>query len=510
MRGSTRLFPFFVLAAFLFLTGGFLRTLAGGSAYLPNLFFLAGALVLVLTLIVAAGTLRILLARVREVAEPGPATLWMLIGAILCVGSGILGLEHARFDLTQRKIHELSPASQAALASLDQDVEMIASFRDDNPLRPRIEAMFDAYQRTSGRIRTVQIDPDREPARARAYEIQTANTITVRSQGYEEVVESASEPDLTQAILRLADPARPVVAFTVDHGETTPNRPGWNKLTRRLLDRGFQLRQLTSRELTSIPADVRVIVVAGPTSAFAPGEIEAVDRFLGRGGRLAAFLDPGVRTGLEPLFANQGILVDGRQIRDDSPLTRAVQLGPDAVAISPEGLGDHEITRGLPAGVVLRSPEQVGLSPRPVFGTNGADLLRSEGRARPLDPETREAVDVAARRPLGAALEWEVAGKVDVSTGETPEKPYARVVVIGDSDFLRDDMIDLFGNPVFLTRIFGWLGERQFLLQFPSFGPAGTPLEVGRNGLLAVFYLVQVALPLLAFGFGFFLWARRR
>jgi hypothetical protein len=300
------------------------------------------------------------------------------------------------------------------------------------------------------------------------------------------------------------------VAFTVDHGETTPERPSLNKLTRRLLDRGFELRQLTSRDLTSVPEDVRVLVVAGPTSAFAPGEVDAIDRFLGRGGRLAAFLDPGIQTGLEPLLATQGIFVDGRLIRDDSPLTRAVQLGPDAVAISPEGLGEHDVTRFLPAGVVLRGAQQVGLAPRAVFGTSGADLLRSEGRARPIDPETHEPVDVPARRPLGAALEWEVAGQLDTASGETPEKPYARVVVIGDSDFLRDDMIDLFGNPVFLTRVFGWLGERQFLLQFPSFGPAGTPLDVGRNGLLAVFYLVQVALPLLAFGFGFFLWARRR
>ena len=95
--------------------------------------------------------------------------------------------------------------------------------------------------------------------------------------------------------------------------------------------------------------------------------------------------------------------------------------------------------------------------------------------------------------------------------GDRPaEKPYARVVVVGDSDFLRDDMIDLFGNSVFMTRVFGWLGERQYLIQFPTIGPSGTPLKVGRNGLLAVFYVVQVALPLLAYGIGFLLWTRRR
>ncbi|MEZ4651383.1 MAG: Gldg family protein [Candidatus Eisenbacteria bacterium] len=507
---STRLFPFFVLAAFLFLTGGFLRTLAGGTAYLPNLFFLAGAVVLVLTLIVAAGALRTVLTRVREVAEPGPSLLWLLGGAILCVTSGILAVDPIRFDLTQRKIHEVSPTSKQVLQGIGQDVQLIATFRDDHPLRPQVEAILDAYRAVSGRIETTRIDPDREPARARELEIQTANTITIRSNGLEEIVDAIREPDITQAILRLVDPTRPVIGFTVDHGEAAHERASWNKLSTRLRDAGFTLRQLSSRDLTEPPRDVRIIVVAGPTSSFLPGEVHSIERFLGQGGRLAAFLDPGVVTGLEPFFAQQGIFCDGRQIRDDSRLTRAVQLGPDAVAVSPQGLADHEVTRLLPAGVVLRSAQQVGLVPKPVFGTSGTDILRTEARARLIDPETGELVGEPQARPLGGALEWEVTGTAEPEGDRPPEKPYARVVVVGDSDFLRDDMIDLFGNSVFLTRVFGWLGERQYLIQFPAIGPSGTPLKVGRNGLLAVFYLVQVALPLLAYGFGFLLWARRR
>ncbi|MCB9462739.1 MAG: GldG family protein [Candidatus Eisenbacteria bacterium] len=510
MNRQTRLFPFFVLAAFLFLTGGFLRTLAGGSAYLPNLFFLAGVVVLVLTLVVAAGALRAVLLRVREVAEPGPSLLWALGGAILCVGAGILAMEPIRYDLTERKIHEVSPTSKQLLQGIDQDVQMIATFRDDHPARLQVESILDAYRAVSGRIQTLRIDPDREPDKARELSIQTANTITIRSQGLEEIVDAVREPDITQAILRLVDPERPVVGFTVDHGEASHARASWNKLSGRLRDAGFQLRQLTSRDLTEPLANVRIVVVAGPTSEFLPGEVESLERFLGSGGRLAAFLDPEVETGLEPLFAQQGIFCDGRLVRDDSRLTRAVQLGPDAVAVSPQGLADHEVTRLLPAGVVLRGAQQVGLVPRPVFGTSGTEILRSEPRAKLLDPETGEAIGEPAARPLGVALEWEVTGTAEPRGDRPAEKPYARVVVVGDSDFLRDDMIDLFGNSVFMTRVFGWLGERQYLIQFPAIGPSGTPLKVGRNGLLAVFYVVQVALPLLAYGIGFLLWTRRR
>jgi hypothetical protein len=130
--------------------------------------------------------------------------------------------------------------------------------------------------------------------------------------------------------------------------------------------------------------------------------------------------------------------------------------------------------------------------------------------APPRTPNLRAAT-TPSTQSLAAALAWEIApGAAGDGSGGTPEKRYARLVVLGDSDMLRDGTIDLYGNNAFVSRLFGWLSEREFLLRFPPPDRSGTPLEVGVAGLRASFFVVQIALPLLAYLIGFVLWMRRR
>ncbi len=508
-ESDSRYLPFLVLSAFLFLTAGFLQSLSGPEAIPPKLLFVAAASVLVLTLVRAAAQLRHAAGRVRQLAEPGPSGTWLLLGLILMVAAAALGLQSIRFDATERKIHELSQTSKDALAEVESDIEMVAFVRDNDQLRLRVDAMLDAYRTTVSNIRTRRIDPEREPDKAREYGTPQINTILVRAGDATEVVDELLEPDVTQAILRVEDPRRPTVAFTIDHGEFAPDRPGFTNFRSQLIDSGIDVGRLDSNDLINIPDHIRVVVVAGPTTALLPGEVQAIERFLIRGGRLAAFLDPGVESGLEDLLESRGILLPNNEIIDEGQLSRALELGDDAVAIAALGLADHEITRQLAAGVVLRSTREVSLAPKPIFGTNGIDILKTGNRAVPVEPGTRTANGPRRVHSAATALEWEANGPRTPADG-VAERPYGRIVVVGDSDFLRDDLFGLYGNPAFASRVFGWLTEREFLLKFPTFNFAGTPLKVSGSGLTAIFYLQLVVFPLLAFAFGFFQWIRRR
>jgi hypothetical protein len=132
-------------------------------------------------------------------------------------------------------------------------------------------------------------------------------------------------------------------------------------------------------------------------------------------------------------------------------------------------------------------------------------------RMEPLEPATGPAI-----RSLATALTWEITTPPSgpeadsASIGSIPEKRIARLVVLGDSDVLRDGTIDLYGNNAFVSRLFGWLSEREFLLRFPPPDRSGTPLEVGLAGLRTSFFVVQIVLPLLVYIVGFVLWVRRR
>lgn len=533
MRRDAHTFPLLFLAVLLMLVGAVLPEYDQTQRYLKRVFLLAGFAGFVWTLFQSGSTLRFLLFRIRTVSEPGPALNWLFLGGLLLVAATALSMQGLRFDVTARRANSLTETSRSALSTLTQDVEMVAVFRANTPLEKRARDLLQLYRQASGRIQVRIFDPDRDPEEARRMGLTRPDVMIVQAASAREVVADLREPELTQAILRVEDVRRPVAAVVIGHGELDPERAGVARFRKLLTDAGYQYRTLPLAEFGDVPGEVSLLLVLGPRTSLLAGERQAIDRYLDRGGRLGVFADPESSTGLEEVLQQRGIVIDGRRIRDDSQLTRSLDLGPETIGLNQ--LGDHPVTAGLSVGVALKGATRVGLTERPIFGTDGSDLMRTGPRASLLGsrpgqegatamppsagsapgPEDSLATETAtppAVIPVAAALQWEVTAEHGRSSSghAVPEKPYARVVAIGDSDFLRDGMIDLFGNREFAARIVSWLGEREFLLFFPQESAGATRLRVNQAGLKAVDYLLGLLVPLSVYAIGAFLWMRRR
>ena len=510
MKAQAQTFPLLFLAVLLMLVGAVLPEYDQTQRYLKRVFLLAGFAGFVWTLFQSGPTLRFLFFRIRTVSEPGPTVNWLLVGALLLVGATVFSMQGMRFDVTSRRANSLSETSREALGTLNQDVELIGAFRGNTPTERRARQILQLYRQASGRIETRVFDPDREPEEARRLGLTRPDVVIVQTDAARETVADLREPDLTQAILRVEDVRRPVAAVVTGHGEVSPDRAGLSRFRKLLVDAGYQFRSLPLAELGDVPEDATLVLVIGPATPLLSGEREAVDRFLDRGGRLAVLVDPDSPTGLEDKLRQRGIVIDGRRIRDESQLTRSLDLGPETIGLNQ--LGDHPVTEGLSVGVALNGATRVGLTERPVFGTDGSDLLRTGPRAFLLSSggEAEEEPEVL---PVAAALQWELTAAQARPMGSghsVPEKPYARVVVVGDSDFVRDGMIDLYGNRELAARMVSWLGEREFLLFFPQEAGVTTRLKVNQAGLKAVDYLLGLLVPLSVYAMGAFLWMRRR
>lgn len=507
---SAKSSPLLLLGLFLLAAGGLLSGVSGPRAYLPRLIMLAGVASVLWGAFNSAASIRFLLFRARAVAEPGPSLNWLLGGAVLLVLAAGLGIRGTRIDVTSRGVNSLSATSKGVLKELSRDVELIAAYRDNAMERDQATEVLAVYSAASRRVKTRSLEPDREPDEARRLGINRPNVLVVRCGEVVEEVTEIEEETITQAILRVQDPNRPVVAVLDGHGETSDGRSTLASLRGLLARSGLVFRLLRLGDFVEVPREIRTLIVLGPTSPLLPGEVEAIERFINRGGRLALFVEPETTTGLEPMLARQGILIDGRRILDESPLSRSLGLGPESVGVN--RWGEHPITSGLGVGLVLSGATRVGLAPQPVFGTSGTDIVRSGNDARllPRDGDTAGVPSAPAALPLGIALEWETPPQEALAGTAPSEKGYARLVVIGDSDLARDSHLDLYGNREFIGRICGWLTERTYLLRFPPVDRSGTPLRVGLAGLQAIFYGVEILVPLLAFGLAFRSWARRR
>lgn len=507
-----RSLPWFGLSVVLLVGAGLVASVTGAQAYLPRLLALAGLAGLLWSALRSWRQAFRFLRRMRSVAEPGPFLTLALAGAVLIIVAAGMARHGVRYDLTRRGLNSLSEASREALALPGPEVEMVAVYRESAPAAAQAASILRIYRSEGRGIRTRRLDPERDPQTARALGIEFANGVLVHADSAREVVDELSEEALTSAILRVRDPRRPLVGLLEGHGESGGGRAGLAELRRSLERSGFSARRLVLADLDAVPAGMRVLLVTGPATPLFPGEIARIGDFLDRGGRLGVFLDPETPTGLEQLMASRGIVVDGRRIRDDGPLTRSVGLGPETIAV--QSLGQHAISHGLTAAIVLRGATRVGLQAAPIVGTSGGDLLKSAPSARRVaaagDEGTATDPALSGVQPLGSALEWPVPSDSLPAAGWIEERRAARLLVVGDSDLLRDDGIGLFGNRQFVTRSVAWLAELEYPLAFPPIDPAGTPLRVGLNGFRLIFLVVQILLPGGLFLLGLLVWLRRR
>lgn len=96
-----------------------------------------------------------------------------------------------------------------------------------------------------------------------------------------------AEAALASALNQIAAGDRPLVAWSVGHGEGdahSEDERGLAQFARALRADGFQI--VTWEGADPLPADARVLAVMGPSKPFLPAEVEALRAFVGRGGRL--------------------------------------------------------------------------------------------------------------------------------------------------------------------------------------------------------------------------------
>ncbi len=150
MSGGSRLLPLFLVALFLTALAGALGSLAGPRAYLPRLLLLGAVLCFLAFLYRGRKEILFLLVRARRVAEPGPATTWLLAAIVLFVGSVVLERVPVRVDATRRSLNSLSlcqPARSRIRAGAHRADRRLPGDESRSRARPRPAGGLSANRR---------------------------------------------------------------------------------------------------------------------------------------------------------------------------------------------------------------------------------------------------------------------------------------------------------------------------------------------------------------------------
>ena len=113
---------------------------------------------------------------------------------------------------------------------------------------------------------------------------------------------------------------------------------------------------------------------------------------------------------------------------------------------------------------------------------------------------------VAGTFPKGAAPAANPASE----TAPEPSRPEARIVVVGDTDFVSNELFEVLGNKDLAMNMLNWLTESEDRITIRPKDEASQPLMLSQTQTRQIKVLLILAIPLAVLLTGFLMAFRRR
>ncbi|MBI4589445.1 MAG: GldG family protein [Candidatus Rokubacteria bacterium] len=422
------------------------------------------------------------------------------VGIIVLVSA--MATRHSyRWDLTESRRHSLSPQTVKLLQSLKSDVTATAFFRTDQPGKRLAEDLLRQYESYSGgKFKGKTVDPDREPGLARRYGVESYGTVVLETKAKSEKVLDAEEEKLTNALIKVTREGKRVVFVVKGHGEhelTNTDRPGFSEAKAAMERANYEVKELLLARDPKVPDGAALVVVPGPRNDLFPQELEALDTYIGRGGKVLFMVNPFQAEGLKKYLAKYGVTLGDDLVVELNPLGRLFGIGPEVPVVSQYEA--HPITREMGGVMTLfpltrtvvpaRTPPK-GITLQPLAQTSAQSWGETDraalqrGEAKPDPEDKRGPLPVAAVATIDASPPPE--GKKDAK---------ARLVVIGTSNLASNQFFNAAGNRDFFLNTVSWLAEEEDLIAIRPKDTRQTPVILTATQGQIIFWLPVLVLP---------------
>lgn len=462
------------------------------------------------------------------------ATSVLIVLGILVAVNWISNRRNKRWDLTATHEYTLSEQSRKLLQTLDAPVKAIVFARELD--FPRFRDSLGEYEYASkNKLTTEYIDADKKPMLASQYKVQSYNTVVFEYKGRTErvVSDSANESDLTNALIKVISGQQKKIYFTQGHGEKdtaeTENR-GYSRIAAALGSENYAVDKLVLAQQKDVPADATVVVIAGPRADLLQNEVDALKRFLQKGGKLGVFLDPPERADSPPQTNLLALLKEwdvepGNNLVID-PISSVSGTGGayPAVASYPR----HPITEGFNRVITMyplvRSVTPIaatsgGKSAQTFIETSPQSWAESDLRGlfanQPAEKDESKgdkpgpvSIGVAVSAPAPEAPTPPPPQGTD--NNNPPPKPETRLAVVGDSDFVVNNAMQIEGNRDLFVNIMSWLSQQENLISIRPRQPEDRRVTMTEDQQRLTLWLSLLIIPGAIMAAGIFTWWKRR
>ncbi|PIS27964.1 MAG: hypothetical protein COT43_07800 [Candidatus Marinimicrobia bacterium CG08_land_8_20_14_0_20_45_22] len=434
--------------------------------------------------------------------------------AILILVNFFLARHTWRIDSTTTGTFSLSDQTIKVLKGLNKEVEIFAFAKDLN--KSSVEDRLKEYSHYTKRLTWEIVDPDEKPTIAKKYKVKNYGYLVVLCEGKEEQVPTASEESITNAIIKVTREGNKKIAFVTGHGESDINsseRDGFAKAKEAILEQNYDVSEIQLAGADSIPADVSVLIIAGPKKDFFDSELALLTKHINNGGGALFMLDPRPSAGLIDYMKNWFVEVGDNLLIDISGIGRLFGAGPEIPLIS--DYTSHPIVKDM-KGIMTFFPmarsvkamstegstgilvDEIALTGANSYAVSNVDQVLKTGR-----------VDIKSASAKGS-IPVICATTIDLKASGMNGQSKARIVTVGDSDFASNAYFPSQGNGDLFMNIVSWLLSDEDLISIRPKAPDIRLVEMSPAQIKTVFWLTVIILPAIAFGIGIMVFIRRK
>jgi ABC-2 type transport system permease protein len=456
------------------------------------------------------------------------ATIFTIIVVVLAVVLNVLVTIHVekydiKFDMTAGRMYDLTEDTVNILNNLDE-VITINVFSAKDEFLDELNQVFIRYEKYGGgKIALNYYDPYLSEALIDQYRedgimVETGSVVVegkTRIKVYSpfdfydinfetsEIKGFLAEQVLTSAIQYIVSDYLPTMAFSIGHDEKV------SSTLRSLFERNnFNVENIFLAS-ADMPDTVEIYVIAAPTKDFTLDEIDKLDGFMLRGGKVMVFLEPSSKrlNNLQAFLEEWGIGIMQDIVFESESYVFGSPANIQAIYTLHDINAYFEKNRIYTIVPNARAMERLfeirgGIVVRQVL-TSSKDSYAKSGLT--FDTTLKEEGDREGPFPLA------ITATMDVNVGN--EKKTAKIFAMGSRSVYAPDVMLLssYGNTPFLSEVIKWCSETKIdIIDIPARGYRVETLSMLPSTIRLFGMLFVVLVPLTVFGMGVFVWFRRR
>ncbi len=460
----------------------------------------------------------------RSTRYSANAVLYSIIFLTILVLVNWMANKHSwRKDLTEAGLFSLSSQSQKILKNLEAEVEVLAFFQESKGTR--LEDLLRNYAHTSPLFSYQFVDPVKHPEKAKAFEVNSSDILVVKSREQNTKIVGITEEDITNAILKVTKHDEKKIYFLTGHGEPDvkdEEESGFQYISKALENERYVIESLKLYMQKDVPADCSVLVVAAPEKVLEQTELDAIERYLNKGGDSLFLMDPTNSKGLDKFVKKWGVEVGNNIVVDQVlRLFYGPSLGVDPVV---ENFGDHKITAEFEGQTLFHLARSVDVAQDLPDGVTAVSLAKaSENSWGETDLDrfyeksevSQSLEDLAGPVSIAVALTAKTEETAGTNSQEGAETDTSRqnetkMVVFGDSDFATNQYLIKMYNGDLLLNVFDWLAGEEEMISIRPKTSKGSKVAMTPQQTRDIFYMSVLILPEILLLLGLAIWWRRR